>query len=106
MNFKKILFYHVSILFCRINTVFHTNPSVLHYKSNQRIGTMAPGHTFTIEPMLCLGRSESFTWPDKWTATTIDGLHSAQFEHTLLITESGVEILTGKLNDSPKFFWE
>ena len=43
---------------------------------------------------------------DKWTATTQDGRRSAQFEHTLLITETGVEALTGRLPDSPKFFWE
>jgi methionyl aminopeptidase len=43
---------------------------------------------------------------DKWTAATQDGRRSAQFEHTLLITEDGVEALTGKLPDSPKYFWE
>lgn len=43
---------------------------------------------------------------DKWTATTQDGRRSAQFEHTLLITEMGVEALTGRLPNSPKFFWE
>ena len=43
---------------------------------------------------------------DKWTAATQDGRRSAQFEHTLLITETGVEALTGKLETSPKFFWE
>jgi methionyl aminopeptidase len=67
---------------------------------------MAPGHTFTIEPMICLGKPTILQWPDKWTVTTTDGLPSAQFEHTLLITETGVEELTGKLPTSPKYSWE
>lgn len=67
---------------------------------------MAPGHTFTIEPMICEGTNKHILWPDKWTATTQDGRRSAQFEHTLLITETGVEALTGRLDTSPKFFWE
>ena len=46
------------------------------------------------------------TWPDEWTATTTDGKRSAQFEHTLLITEKGVEALTGKKESSPVQFWE
>ena len=67
---------------------------------------MAPGHTFTIEPMICMGSNKPLTWPDKWTATTSDGLPTAQFEHTLLITEDGVEELTGKTDTSPKYAWE
>ena len=67
---------------------------------------MAPGHTFTIEPMICLGENKVLTWPDKWTATTSDGLVTAQFEHTLLITEDGVEELTAKIDSSPKYAWE
>lgn len=43
---------------------------------------------------------------DKWTATTLDGKRTAQFEHTLLITKNGVEPLTGKLPTSPPYFWE
>ena len=45
-------------------------------------------------------------WPDAWTQATADGLPSAQFEHTLLITHTGVEMLTGKLPTSPKYSWE
>ncbi len=67
---------------------------------------MQPGHTFTIEPMICLGSVDYITWKDKWTVATADGLPSAQFEHTLLITDTGVDILTAKLPDSPKYFWE
>lgn len=45
-------------------------------------------------------------WPDNWTATTMDGKRTAQFEHTLLITKEGVEALTGKIETSPIQFWE
>eukprot|EP00181_Compsopogon_caeruleus_P002996 CAMPEP_0184678370 /NCGR_PEP_ID=MMETSP0312-20130426/1105_1 /TAXON_ID=31354 /ORGANISM="Compsopogon coeruleus, Strain SAG 36.94" /LENGTH=342 /DNA_ID=CAMNT_0027127061 /DNA_START=935 /DNA_END=1963 /DNA_ORIENTATION=+ len=84
-----------------IGKAFHTTPNVLHYKNVEPNGVMAPGHTFTIEPMLVEGSASSVTWPDNWTATTTDGKRSAQFEHTLLITEDGVERLTGRLPDSP-----
>lgn len=89
-----------------VGRIFHTSPSVLHYKNKVRSGVMAPGHTFTIEPMICMGSNSPVTWPDAWTAATKDGLPTAQFEHTLLITESGVEELTGKLPSSPKYSWE
>ena len=67
---------------------------------------MAPGHTFTIEPMICEGSAKVLSWPDDWTATTVDGKRSAQFEHTLLITEDGVEALTAKNENSMLQFWE
>lgn len=47
------------------------------------------------------GSYHEFSWPDNWTSTTKDGKRSAQFEHTLLVTEEGVEILTARLPDSP-----
>ncbi|KAL6300164.1 methionine aminopeptidase [Sparassis latifolia] len=78
-----------------INDLFHCAPNVPHYAKNRAIGTMKPGMTFTIEPMVNLGHNwDQVHWPDDWTATTVDGKRSAQFEETLLITESGVEILT------------
>ena len=89
-----------------IGRVFHSAPNVLHYRNQQRLGIMAPGHTFTIEPMICMKSAKPVNWPDDWTAATSDGLPTAQFEHTLLITETGVEELTGKLADSPKYGWE
>jgi methionyl aminopeptidase len=52
------------------------------------------GMTFTIEPMLTLGTVEWDLWDDGWTATTQDGLRTAQFEHTLLVTGDGAEVLT------------
>jgi methionyl aminopeptidase len=56
---------------------------------------------FTIEPMISLGTYRDETWPDKWTSVTADGKKSAQFEHTLLVTEGGVEVLTARKADSP-----
>lgn len=50
--------------------------------------------TFTIEPILTLGSRRLILWPDGWTLATRDGSLSAQFEHTLLVTEDGVEVLT------------
>uniref|UniRef100_A0A7S4QXN9 Methionine aminopeptidase n=2 Tax=Ditylum brightwellii TaxID=49249 RepID=A0A7S4QXN9_9STRA len=89
-----------------IGSVFHTTPNIHHYRNNENSGKMDVGHTFTIEPMICEGSAKSITWPDDWTATTIDGKRSAQFEHTLLITPDGVEALTGKIETSKLQFWE
>lgn len=85
-----------------INDLFHGSPSnIPHYAKNKAVGTMKPGMCFTIEPMINLGSNwDTVHWPDNWTATTVDGRRSAQFEETLLITETGVEILTaGKKRD-------
>jgi len=77
-----------------IGRLFHTAPSVPHYGKNKAIGVMKPGHTFTIEPMINEGSCHDVLWPDNWTAVTKDGKRSAQFEHTLLVTENGCEVLT------------
>ncbi len=76
-----------------VGTVFHSSPVIMHYP-NREPGKMQVGQTFTIEPMLTLGSIKPKIWKDNWTAVTADGSLSAQFEHTLLITETGVEILT------------
>jgi len=89
-----------------VGAVFHTNPTILHYKNSQNNGVMAPGHVFTIEPMINEGVHNNIMWNDGWTATTTDGGRSAQFEHTLLITETGVEPLTAKTESSPRQWWE
>jgi len=89
-----------------IGSVFHTNPSILHYRNSEPNGQMTEGHTFTIEPMICEKSPKALTWPDEWTATTVDGGRSAQFEHTLLVTSDGLEALTGKIESSPMQFWE
>lgn len=62
---------------------------------------MKPGHIFTIEPMINQGTWKDMTWKDNWTSSTTDGQRSAQFEHTLLVTETGVEVLTARLPNSP-----
>lgn len=89
-----------------VGAVFHTLPNVLHYKNNENAGVMKPGMTFTIEPMINEGTAKNVTWPDEWTTTTADGKRSAQFEHTLLITETGAEALTARIEGSQRFFWE
>lgn len=83
---------------------FHCAPTVPHYKNNKAVGTLKPGHIFTLEPMVSEGSWGTRTWPDSWTATTEDGSRSAQFEHTLLVTPGGVERLTDRLPDSPSVF--
>ena len=62
---------------------------------------MKPGHIFTIEPMINIGTWKNIQWKDTWTIASKDGQSSAQFEHTILITETGCEILTARLQDSP-----
>lgn len=89
-----------------VNSVFHTTPNVMHFRNNEPAGVLKPNVTFTIEPMVNEGTPRNVTWPDEWTTTTLDGKRSAQFEHTLLITEDGVEKLTAKIDSSPKYFWE
>ncbi len=74
---------------------FHEEPHVHHYGSARRGIIMIPNMVFTIEPMINQGRHETRLMPDAWTAVTVDGKLSAQWEHTVLVTESGVEILTG-----------
>ena len=76
-----------------IGSQFHQEPLILHYE-NSEPGTMLPGMVFTIEPILCLGSTRSVKWSDGWTVSSLDGSRSAQFEHTVLVTDQGVEILT------------
>lgn len=84
-----------------INRIFHCAPNVPHYAKNKAVGVAKPGMTFTIEPMVSLGSYKDKTWPDDWTSATQDGSRTAQFEHTLLVTGDGVEILTARQDDSP-----
>ncbi|KAM9935488.1 hypothetical protein OXX80_004936 [Metschnikowia pulcherrima] len=84
-----------------INSLFHCQPNIPHYARNKAVGVAKPGMVFTIEPMLCLGTHKDVTWPDNWTSATQDGQYSAQFEHMLLVTETGCEVLTARLPDSP-----
>ncbi len=73
---------------------FHENPQVFHSRNNSGI-PLVPGMTFTIEPMINAGeRGAVIDHQNHWTARTIDGKASAQWEHTVLITDTGHEILT------------
>ncbi|XP_047149883.1 methionine aminopeptidase 1B, chloroplastic-like [Vigna umbellata] len=76
-----------------VGRVFHSEPIILHNR-NEKPGRMVEGQTFTIEPILSMGSIKSITWPDNWTTLTADGSPAAQFEHTILITKTGAEILT------------
>ena len=89
-----------------VGTNFHCPPNIPHYKKNKTIGFCKPGMTFSIEPMINIGTWRDVTWPDDWTSATEDGKLSAQYEHTLLVTEDGVDILTKRNENSPKFWWE
>ncbi len=74
---------------------FHEPPQVKHYGKRGQGERLRAGMTFTIEPMVNLGRWEVEVDPaDKWTVRTVDGTLSAQFEHTIRVTKSGCEVLT------------
>jgi methionyl aminopeptidase len=89
-----------------IGDLFHCAPDVLHYAKNKAKGTMKVGEVFTIEPMINQGTHREKIWPDGWTSVTEDGRRSAQFEHTLVITPDGCEVLTARLPSSPPLWWE
>ena len=78
-----------------IGEQFHTDLQILHYYDARASTIMRAGMTFTIEPMITLGSWQHRTWDDGWTAVTADGKRTAQFEHTVLVTDDGVEVLTG-----------
>ena len=78
-----------------IGTAFHSGLVIPHYDAAPAYGKLIePGMTFTVEPMLNLGTADWQMWDDGWTVVTADRKRSAQFEHTILITEDGNEILT------------
>jgi methionyl aminopeptidase len=77
-----------------IGRTFHDEPKVSHYGVRGRGMRLKAGMTFTIEPMINLGTYQVEILEDEWTAVTADGRLSAQFEHTVLVTENGCEILT------------
>ena len=77
-----------------VSTKFHEPPNVLHYGKKDTGNKLSPGMTFTIEPMINSGKYETKVLADGWTAVTKDKSLSAQFEHTIGITENGYEIFT------------
>ena len=89
-----------------IGEQFHTDIQVLHYSDNRPSVTMRDGMTFTIEPMITLGTVNYRLWDDDWTAVTADGRRTAQFEHTILVTDDGADVLTaGPGAASPSAPW-
>jgi methionyl aminopeptidase len=87
--------YSVDKSFCGhgIGRNFHQPPLILHHE-NDETELMQPGMIFTIEPIFCQGTAGFIKWPDGWTAVSKDGSLSAQHEHTILVTQSGSDILT------------
>jgi methionyl aminopeptidase len=77
-----------------IGKSFHEDPQILHYGRAGSGIELQPGMIFTIEPMINAGRREIRTMPDQWTVKTRDRSLSAQWEHTVLVTESGFDVLT------------
>ncbi len=77
-----------------ISTHFHSGLVIPHYDEPYYDTVIEPGMTFTIEPMLTLGTHEHDMWDDGWTAVTKDRRRTAQFEHTLVVTDDGAEVLT------------
>lgn len=77
-----------------IGEQFHSSLQIPHYYDKSADTIIRPGMTFTIEPMVNIGTWRDVMWDDGWTAVTADGKRSAQFEHTLLVNDSGAEILT------------
>ncbi|MCL3778984.1 type I methionyl aminopeptidase [Prolixibacteraceae bacterium JC049] len=96
-RYAKAKGYSVVYEFCGhgIGMEFHEDPQVDHLSRKNTGDVMQPGMTFTIEPMINQGRPKAkIDKEDGWTARTIDGKLSAQFEHTILVTEDGYEVLT------------
>ena len=77
-----------------IGEQFHTDLQIPHYYEPRFTAEMETGMTFTIEPMITAGDWRARVWDDGWTAVTADGSRTAQFEHTVLVTEDGVDVLT------------
>ncbi len=88
-----------------IGEQFHTDLQICHYYHPRLTDVMEPGMTFTIEPMITAGSWKVRLWDDGWTAVTADGSRTAQFEHTILMTEDGAEILTTPTDISIHPYW-
>lgn len=84
-----------------IGREFHEDPQVLHYGHPDTGMALESGMTFTVEPMINAGKKEVKLLPDNWTVVTRDHSFSAQWEHTVLVTDTGYEILTLVPGDSP-----
>jgi len=87
-----------------IGREFHEAPQVLHFADASNDVIMKEGMTFTVEPMINMGKRYCKILKDRWTVVTKDGLPSAQFEHTVLVTKKGCEILTLRSEENPALF--
>ena len=85
-----------------IGSQFHQDPQIVHYPEPRQRQRIEANMTFTVEPMINEGSFHCQIWSDDWTASTTDGGRSAQFEHTILVTRSGYELLTG--GEGPPYF--
>lgn len=85
-----------------IGRIFHEDPQILHYGKPGLGLELKEGMTFTIEPMVNAGRYETKLLPDSWTVVTKDHSLSAQWEHTVLVTKDGVEVLTLRTDETPQ----
>ncbi len=83
-----------------IGRIFHTDPQITHYGKPGRGAKIEPGMTFTIEPMINAGKRDVKLLGDAWTVVTKDHKLSAQWEHTLLATDTGVEVLTKRAEET------
>jgi methionyl aminopeptidase len=88
--------YSVVYEFCGhgVGIKFHEEPDVPHIADKNSGPVLKAGMIFTIEPMISMGTGQHKVWDDDWTAVTADGSRTAQFEHTIVVTDTGVEILT------------
>jgi len=89
-----------------IGKVFHEEPQILHYGKAGEGMALQAGMTFTIEPMINAGTHHTKLLPDEWTVVTKDHKLSAQWEHTILVTDTGVEILTARPEEDFAFLTE
>ncbi len=88
-----------------IGEQFHTDLQICHYYHPRLTDQIEPGMTFSIEPMITAGSWRVRLWSDGWTAVTTDGGRTAQFEHTILITDAGNEILTTPTSTATHPYW-
>ena len=86
-----------------IGKLFHDQPQILHYGRPGTGAAIEPGMTFTVEPMINAGKPQVKILPDRWTVVTKDHKLSAQWEHTLLVTEAGAEVLTKRREEAQAF---
>lgn len=89
-----------------VGYVLHGAPDIPHYARNKAVGMCKANMVFCIEPMVNAGDHRDTHWVDEWTATTIDGKRSSQFEHTILCTADGYELLSARTENSKKLWWE